>query len=229
MDCTPHPGVVASRARGARIVTAIAPQPSPWPRMTDAETTTDSRPYPVIRIRKYRSRGCDLRSSVRITRRSKSGGRLGTGAAMKRRSKLSIPSRGSISVTGISFLFQHAMEKLACPMQVRLGSILGHAQEPRHLAHSRAQPLIESQRRLVDLGERLNASCASHKPLTSSPLFTIVYKVTWLVPVAYPGHEVWLFYHRQLFQPGRNLTVLFHLDLRTDNPLGRRVQWNRPA
>src|SRR5450755_4717099 len=71
----------------------------------------------MSRIRRYRSSGCELRLTSRIRRWSKSGRRRGTGAAMERRSKLSISaSRGSISVTRISSLFQHAMEKLARAM-----------------------------------------------------------------------------------------------------------------
>jgi hypothetical protein len=64
---------------------------------------------------------------------------------MERRSKLSIPaSRGSISVTRISFLFQHAMEKLARAMQIRFGSILGNAKQHRRFAYACAQPIVQS-------------------------------------------------------------------------------------
>src|ERR1039457_24710 len=95
-----------------------------------------------------------------MKRWSKSGGRLGTGAAIERRSKLSIPaSRGSISLTGISFLFQHAMEKLAGAMQIRFGGILGNAKQPRHLTDSCVKPIVQPQGRLVNLGERSNALC----------------------------------------------------------------------
>src|ERR1700722_12797858 len=95
-----------------------------------------------------------------MTRWSKSGGRLGTGTFIERRSKLSIPaSSGFISVTGISFLFEHDMKKLARAMQIRLGSILRNAKQCRHFANSRAEPIVQPQRRLVDLGERSNALC----------------------------------------------------------------------
>jgi hypothetical protein len=64
---------------------------------------------------------------------------------MERRSKLSIPaSRGSMSVTRISFLFQHAMEKLARAMQIRFGGILGNAKQFRHFANSCAEPIVQS-------------------------------------------------------------------------------------
>src|ERR1700722_20479909 len=95
-----------------------------------------------------------------MTRWSKSGGRLGTGTFMERRSKLSIPaSSGFISFTGISSLFQHDMKKPARAMEIRLGSVLGNAKQCRHFATSCTEPIVQPQGRLVDLGECLNALC----------------------------------------------------------------------
>jgi len=37
-------GTVATKASGPSIITAVAPQSSPWPRMTTADATTDIRP-----------------------------------------------------------------------------------------------------------------------------------------------------------------------------------------
>jgi hypothetical protein len=37
-------GAAATKASGPSIITAIAPQPSPWPRMTTADATTDVTP-----------------------------------------------------------------------------------------------------------------------------------------------------------------------------------------
>jgi hypothetical protein len=63
---------------------------------------------------------------------------------MERRSKRSISaSRGSISVTRISSLLQHAMQKLARAMQIRFGRILRNANQLRHFTSARAQPIVQ--------------------------------------------------------------------------------------
>lgn len=42
-------------------------------------------------------------------------------------------------------------------MQIRFGGILGDAQQHRHFVNSHAEPIIKTQGRLVDIGERENA------------------------------------------------------------------------
>src|ERR1035441_7841864 len=49
------------------------------------------------------------------------------------------------------------MKKLARAMQIGLGGILGNAKQHRRFANSCAEPIVQSQGRLVDLGERSNA------------------------------------------------------------------------
>jgi hypothetical protein len=61
------------------------------------------------------------------------------------------------SVTGISLLFHHALEKQARAMQVRLRGVLGNTRQQCYFANSRAEPIVEPQGRLVYLGERSNA------------------------------------------------------------------------
>lgn len=62
------------------------------------------------------------------------------------------------------------MEKLARTMQIRFGSIVGNAQQHRHFGNSCAEPIVQSQGRLVDLGERSNALC---KGLTALRRFNL--------------------------------------------------------
>jgi len=51
------------------------------------------------------------------------------------------------------------MKKLARAMQIRFNSILGNAKQHRCFVNSRAEPIIQSQGRLIDLGEGSNALC----------------------------------------------------------------------
>jgi hypothetical protein len=48
------------------------------------------------------------------------------------------------------------MEKLARAMQIRFGSILRNSEQNGHFANSCVEPVVQSQSRLVDLGERSN-------------------------------------------------------------------------
>jgi len=45
----------------------------------------------------------------------------------------------------MSFLFQHAMKKLARAMEIRFGGVPGNARQRRYFTHARAQPMLQAQ------------------------------------------------------------------------------------
>jgi hypothetical protein len=62
-----------------------------------------------------------------------------------------------ISVTRVSSLLHHAVEKLACAVQVRLGGVFGNFEGFGDLADAGVEPVVHAQGGLVDLGERFYA------------------------------------------------------------------------